>query len=75
VRFSPPEEVLRGEDDSFKGIAVFRRGGFYVGLLHTLHTASGVTQPQWAWSHDGESWAATGIACIALGFVCLAAST
>jgi hypothetical protein len=73
MSFPPPEIVIRrydGEDPpdtQFYGLQVFRRRGFYLGVLHTYHVDSQVIQPEWAWSHDGVSWARTRIKCIALG--------
>ncbi len=74
VRFTPLEIVIRPDyaagdpfDTQFYGIQVFRRRGFYLGLLHIFHVQSQTILPEWAWSHDGQSWARTGVPCIALG--------
>src|SRR5207249_1879768 len=44
-----------------------RHRGFYLGLLGVSLAQSRAIQPQWAWSHDRQSWIPTGIACISLG--------
>ena len=74
VEFSALDVVLRPDyaggdppDTQFYGLQVFRRRGFYLGLLHTFHAASQIIQPEWAWSHDGQSWNRTRVPCIALG--------
>jgi hypothetical protein len=74
VHFTPPEIVIQPDyaagdpfDTQFYGLQVFRRRGFYLGLLHVFHVESQTIQPEWAWSHDGQSWARTNVPCIALG--------
>jgi|GEM_PF-1506162 len=74
VRWSPTEFVIepdyaRGDrwDEQFYGLQIFRRGGFYLGLLHVFHAQSQVIQPEWAWSHNGVNWTRTRTPCIPLG--------
>jgi hypothetical protein len=73
VTFSPLEIILRPDytidpiDTQFYGMQVFRHHGFHLGLLHVFRADSQIIQPQWAWSHDGQSWTRTRIPCIALG--------
>jgi hypothetical protein len=74
MRFSPVEMVLQpdyasGEplDTQFYGIQILRYRNFYLGLLHVFRADSQIIQPEWAWSHDGQSWARTHTPCIALG--------
>jgi hypothetical protein len=54
-------------DTQFYGIQMMHYRGFYLGLLHVFHARSQIIQPEWAWSHDGMSWARTGLPAIALG--------
>jgi sialidase-1 len=54
-------------DTRFLGVRVFRRRGFYLGLLHVLHVKSQTIQPEWAWSHTGDNWSRTHTSCIAFG--------
>ena len=54
-------------DTQFYGMQLLRYRGFYLGLLHVFHADSQVIQPEWAWSHDGQSWARTYVPAIALG--------
>ena len=73
VDFSAVEVILRPDyatdpiDTQFYGLQVFRRRGFYLGLLHVFRADSQIIQPEWAWSHDGQSWNRTRVPCIALG--------
>jgi hypothetical protein len=76
VNFSPVDFVIRPDyappmsdpaDTQFYGMQVFRRRKFYLGLLHTFHAVSQIIQPEWAWSHDGQSWNRTRVPCISLG--------
>jgi hypothetical protein len=48
-------------------LRVFRRRGFYLGLLHVLHVKSRTIQPEWAWSHTGDNWSRTHTPCIPFG--------
>jgi len=73
-QFSAPEIVIRTDykhgdalDTQFYGMQVFRRRGFYLGLLQIFHVNSQVIAPEWAWSHDGEDWTRTNVPCISLG--------
>ncbi len=68
-KFANEHRVIesRGVDEEFTGITVFRHRRFYLALFHVRRPASGAIQPEWAWSHDGESWTQTRIAAIALG--------
>jgi hypothetical protein len=50
-----------------RDLRVFHHRGFYLGLLAVSFPRSRAIQPQWAWSHDGQSWIPTGVACISLG--------
>jgi hypothetical protein len=54
-------------DTQFYGVHVFRRRGFYLGLLFVFHAQAQSIQPEWAWSHNGHNWARTRTACIPLG--------
>jgi hypothetical protein len=75
VDWSPVKIVLEPDpahagdawDTQFYGLQVFRRRGFYLGLLHTFHADSQVIQPEWAWSHNGVNWTRTKTPCIPLG--------
>ena len=66
-RFSS-DVVFRAEDGvRLRDIRVFRCRRFYLGLVGVSLGNSAAVQPQWAWSHDGQSWALTGVACVSLG--------
>jgi hypothetical protein len=74
VEFSPVEVVLRPDyafgdpyDTQFYGMQVLIYRGFHIGLLHVFHADAQTIQPEWAWSHDGQSWARTYDPAIALG--------
>ena len=74
VTFAPPELVIEPDPqlgDStrtrFDGITAFRYRDFYLGLVHTSHADARAIQPEWAWSHDGQSWARARTPCISLG--------
>lgn len=72
--FSAVNVVLRPDyaaddpyDTQFYGMQVFRRRKFWLGLLFIFRADSQVIYPEWAWSHDGQSWNRTGVASMALG--------
>lgn len=72
--FPPPEIVLEPDpasgdppDAQFIAMTVMPYRGFYLGMLHVLHERSGAVQPEWTWSHDGQSWNRTWTGCIPLG--------
>jgi sialidase-1 len=74
AEFSAVDVVLRPDyamgdpyDTQFYGIHVFRYRKFYLGILFTYHVQSQVIVPEWAWSHDGVSWARTRVPCVSLG--------
>jgi hypothetical protein len=74
VEWSPVEAVVSPDydggdafDTQFYGVHVFRRRGFYLGLLFVFHAQAQSIQPEWAWSHNGHNWARTRTACIPLG--------
>ena len=74
VNFSAVEVVLRPDyafgdpfDTQFYGMQVLRHRGFHLGLLYVFRADSQIIQPEWAWSHDGQSWARTYVPCIPLG--------
>ena len=74
VNFSSVEVVLRPDytfgdpfDTQFYGMQVLHHRGFFLGLLYVFRADSQIIQPEWAWSHDGQSWARTYVPCISLG--------
>jgi hypothetical protein len=73
-RFGPVDVILRPDyaagdpfDTQFYGLNVLRHRGFHLGILYVFRADSQVIQPEWAWSHDGQSWTRTRVPCIALG--------
>lgn len=74
IAFAAPQMVIQPDystgdrfDLQFYGVQVFQHRKFYLGLLHAFHVESQTILPEWTWSHDGQSWARTGVPCIALG--------
>ena len=65
VDLVPYNEQTAAPGERFLGILVFRRRGFYMGLLHVLHEGSGKITPEWVWSHTGDNWARSGAPSVA----------
>ena len=64
VNWTPAKRVLapgphHNLDEEFYGLAPFRLGGYYGGLLPVLHAVDNTMDPEFVYSKDGVNWVHT----------------
>jgi sialidase-1 len=64
---TPYDDEGNTPDEHIVGMRMFRRRGFYLGLLHVFHAQRQTVRPEWAWSHTGDNWVRTRTPCISFG--------